>query len=93
MGVVDVLAEDGMGEETVREYIDRQTYRRNAYRGVFQTRRRVNPITKQELLDVVDIWVESALNLQEQDLRRMGRLSAAQDRRREGLAAISAAAE
>src|SRR3984957_695326 len=86
MGVVDILAEDRMGEEAVREYIDRQTYRRNAYRGVFQTRRRVNPITKQELLDVVDIWVESALNLQEQDLRRMARLSGAQDRRREALA-------
>jgi DSF synthase len=93
MGVVDILAEDGMGEEAVREYIDRQTYRRNAYRGVFQTRRRVNPITKQELLDVVDIWVESALNLQEQDLRRMARLAGAQERRREAMASISIAAE
>ena len=93
MGLVDVLAEDGMGETAVREYIDRQTYRANAYRGVFQARRRVNPITKQELLDVVDIWVESALNLQEQDLRRMGRLSAAQNRRRDALAAASIAAE
>ena len=91
IGIVDVLAEDGMGEETVREYIDRQTYRANAYRGVFQTRRRVNPITKQELLDVVDIWVESALNLQEQDLRRMARLSAAQTRRRDAQAAAIAA--
>lgn len=93
MGIVDVLAEDGMGEEAVREYIDRQTYRSNAYRAVFQTRRRVNPITKQELLDVVDIWVEAALNLQEQDLRRMARLSAAQTRRRDAQAATSIAAE
>jgi DSF synthase len=82
MGVVDVLAEDGEGENAVREYIDRHAYRQNAYRAVFKTRRRVNPVTIEELRDVTDIWVEAALNLGESDLRRMGRLVAAQDRRR-----------
>lgn len=82
MGVVDVLAEDGEGEQTVREYIDRHSYRHNAYQAVFKTRRRVNPVTMDELRDVTDIWVEAALNLGESDLRRMTRLTAAQDRRR-----------
>jgi DSF synthase len=82
MGVVDVLAEDGEGERAVREYIDRHAHRRNAYRGVFQTRRRVNLVTFEELRDVTDIWVETAMNLGEADLKKMGRLTAAQDRRR-----------
>jgi DSF synthase len=82
MGLVDILAEDGEGEQAVREYIDRHAYRHNAYRGVFQARRRVNPVTMDELRDVTDIWVEAALNLGETDLRRMSRLTAAQDRRR-----------
>jgi DSF synthase len=89
MGIVDVLAEDGAGEEAVCEYIDRHAYRHNAYRGVFQARRKVNPVTLDELRDVTDVWVEAALNLGESDLRKMARLTAAQDRRR---AAMNAAA-
>ncbi len=92
MGVVDVLVEDGQGEEGIREYIDRQTYRHNAYRGVFQMRRRVNTIPKEELIDVVDIWVDAVLNLKEADIRKMARLTAAQDRRRVAMAAASIAA-
>ncbi|HUC60506.1 MAG TPA: crotonase/enoyl-CoA hydratase family protein [Alphaproteobacteria bacterium] len=82
LGIVDVLADDGNGEEAVREYIDRHAYRHNAYRGVFQARRRVNPVPFDELRDVVDIWVEAALSLKEADLRKMERLTAAQNRRR-----------
>jgi DSF synthase len=82
MGIVDILAEDGEGETAVREYIDRHAYRHNAYRAVFQARKRVNPVTFDELRDVTDIWVEAAMGLSESDLRRMARLTAAQDRRR-----------
>jgi DSF synthase len=91
MGIVDVLAEDGHGEEAVREYIDRHAYRHNAYRGVFQARRKVNPVTLDELRDVTDIWVEAALNLGESDLRKMARLTAAQDRRRAAMNAVAVA--
>ena len=82
MGIVDILAEDDEGENTVREYIDRHAYRHNAYRAVFAARKRVNPVTFDELRDVTDIWVEAAMGLSETDLRRMARLMAAQDRRR-----------
>lgn len=92
MGVVDVLAGDGQGEAAVREYIDRHAYRHNAYRGVFQMRRRVNTVPHEELRDVVDIWVDAVLNLKEPDLRKMGRLTAAQARRRGTLRAASIAA-
>jgi DSF synthase len=82
MGIVDILADDGQGEEAVREYIDRHAYRHNAYRAVFQARKRVNPVTFEELRDITDVWVEAAMGLSESDLRRMARLTAAQDRRR-----------
>jgi DSF synthase len=92
MGIVDILAEDGEGELAVRRYIDQQSYRHNAYRSVFQTRRRVNRVSYEELRDVTDIWVDAALNLTDSDLRRMARLTAAQDRRRAALDAASVAA-
>ncbi len=94
MGIVDILADDGQGEEAVREYIDRHAYRHNAYRAVFQARKRVNPVTFDELRDITDVWVEAAMGLSESDLRRMARLTAAQDRRRvaqsAGAASLSA---
>jgi DSF synthase len=84
MGVVDVLAEDGEGEHTLREYVARDSRKFNMHRAVYEARRRVNPVTLQELLDVVDLWAETAMNLDERDLRIMERLCAAQDRRLEG---------
>jgi DSF synthase len=81
MGVVDVLAEDGEGQQAVQEYITRHNRKFNAHQATYRARRRVNPVTLDELTDVVDIWAEAALNLTESDLRKMDRLCAAQDRR------------
>ena len=95
MGVVDVLAEDGEGEYAVQAYIDRNTRKHNAYSAVYAARRRVRPISEGELRDVVDIWVEAALNLTGPDLRKMERLATAQTKRLEGVsqAARQVAAE
>lgn len=92
MGIVDVLAEDGMGEEAVHDYIAKNSRKHNAHRAIFQARRRVNPVTLEELRDVVDIWVEAALNLTEMDIKKMLRLTAAQERRMAGVAAPMAMA-
>jgi DSF synthase len=48
-------------------------------------------VTLQELHDVVDIWVDAALRLSEQDLRKMSRIASAQDRSRERRLAASMA--
>ena len=81
MGVVDVLAEDGEGHYATQAYIERNARKHNAYSAVYAARRRVHPVTEQELRDVVDIWVDAALNLEAPDLRKMERLAAAQARR------------
>lgn len=81
MGVVDILTEDGEGEIAVRSYIERNSRKHNAHTAMYRARRRVNPVTYEELRDIVDIWVEAALRLTEPDLRKMIRLTSAQDRR------------
>ncbi len=81
MGVVDVLAEDGDGHYATQAYIERNARKHNAYSAVYAARRRVNPVTEQELRDVVDIWVDAALNLEAPDLRKMERLATAQAKR------------
>lgn len=85
MGVVDVLAEDGQGQQAAVDYIARHNRKHNAHHAVYRARRRVNPVTLEELIDVVDIWAEAALNLTDADLRKMDRLCAAQNRRLAGL--------
>ncbi|WP_414475389.1 crotonase/enoyl-CoA hydratase family protein [Microvirga sp. M2] len=81
LGVVDVLAEDGQGENAVRDYIARNRRKHNAHSAIYRSKRRINPLKYEELRDIVDIWLEAAMKLGEQDLRKMTRLVAAQDRR------------
>jgi DSF synthase len=87
MGVVDVLAEDGCGEEAVRQFIARQGRRHGALQAICQVRRRVLPLAYDELVDVSHIWVDTALSLGEADLRKMERLVTAQARRQAAIAA------
>ena len=86
-GVVDVLAEDGHGEEMVREYVARHGRKFNAHHALHRARKFVNPVTLAELLQVVDIWAETAMGLTPADLRKMLRLANAQDRRLTGTGA------
>jgi DSF synthase len=81
MGLVDVLAEDGQGEAAVEDYVRRMSARHNAQYSLYQARRRVNPVTREELRDVVDIWTDAVFGLTDADLKKMGRIVAAQDRR------------
>ena len=83
MGVVDVVARDGEGEQAVRAWIQGNARRRNGTQGIYQTRRLVNPITRAELDAVADAWVDAALRLGDRDLKMMGFLVRAQLRRME----------
>ncbi len=81
MGVVDVLAEDGQGEECVKEYVARHGRKYKAHYALHRARKCVSPVPLSELLEVVDIWAETAMELTATDLRRMLQLAGAQDRR------------
>jgi DSF synthase len=79
-GVVDILVEDGLGEEAVYEYVEKQARRSNGYIGVQKARHRFNPVTYQELMDVTKIWVDTALQLTEKDLKVMDRFVRSQQK-------------
>ena len=83
MGVIDVLAKDGEGEAAVQEGIARNHKRRNGMQAAFRARRCVQPVTREELDAITDVWVDAAFRLQERDLKMMGRLVRAQMRRTE----------
>lgn len=81
MGVVDRVVDDGAGIEAVHDLIQEQERAARTWRAVFRARQIVNPVTRRELMDVTDLWVDMALTLSPRDLRRMKHLATAQDRR------------
>jgi len=80
MGVVDVITPDGTGEQAVYAYIRRHSKNANGRHGFERARNEVAPITREELLRVVNVWADTALKLSDRDLRIMERLIRAQQR-------------
>jgi DSF synthase len=78
MGLVDILVDQGDGEVAVYDYIKRENRARSGFRALRRVRDCCNPITFDELLQVVEIWVDAALRLEKRDLRMMERLVARQ---------------
>jgi DSF synthase len=81
LGVIDIVAEDGMGEAAVYGYVRGNERRRNGTQAVFRCRQHFQPITYDELMNITKIWVEAALHLDERDLKLMHRLVRAQRKR------------
>ena len=80
LGVVDLVVENGRGEEAVRDYIG-DPRKHGARQAIYRARQRANPVTLAELRDITEIWVETAMRLSDADLRRMIHLQSAQTRR------------
>ena len=80
MGVVDVITAEGTGEAAVAAYIRKHARNANGRQAFERARNAVQPVTRDELMRVVEIWADSALRLQERDLRMMERLIKAQER-------------
>lgn len=74
MGVVDVLAEDGEGVEETHRYLNSHNRSHNTVQSMKKIRQIVHPITQQSLVEIVDIWVEAAMDLSAKDLQKMQRL-------------------
>jgi DSF synthase len=80
LGIVDEFVEDGMGLEATKRLIQVRRRRQNAHRAVQRARQIVQPLHLSELMQVADVWVDAALQLDARDLRMMARLVKAQDK-------------
>lgn len=78
MGIVDVLAKDGEGEAAVQAWIAKNSRRRSGLQAVLKVRELVNPITRDSLDAIADVWVDCALRLEDRDMRMMSRVVRAQ---------------
>lgn len=74
MGIIDVLAEDGAGIQATEDYMNSHNQSHNTIRSIKKIRQIVHPITRQTLYDIVDIWLDAAMDLSLKDLSKMDRL-------------------
>lgn len=80
MGLVDVLADEGQGEEAVREYIRGARSKQNGRDALRSMIRQVDPLKYEDLVTGIDVWVDAAFRLTDSDLKTMDFLLRAQQR-------------
>ena len=81
MGIVDVLAPRGQGQAAVDDVIRRNARIPNARRAMHVVANECAAVPVEELMRITEIWVDTALKLQDRSLRTMERLVRAQSRR------------
>jgi DSF synthase len=81
LGVVDFLVQDGYGREAATDYMRRNISKAHGLHGFQAAVDRVLPITYEELNDIIDLWVDTALKLSEKNRRLMAYFARAQTRR------------
>jgi DSF synthase len=81
LGVIDVLVPKGEGTQAVHDLIRRNQRIPHARTAMNRVRQIRNPVTLAELMQVTEIWVDTAMQLGEKSLRTMERLVRAQQKR------------
>lgn len=84
LGLVHVLVEPGEARDALRRIARERAACFATDVTLARVRRRVRPVTMEELVDVVMLWVDLALRLSDNDLRRMEALARHQRRKRAG---------
>jgi DSF synthase len=74
MGVIDEVCATGRGEVAVEKFIAAHAQRRTARMALQRARNRMAPLDYAELSQVVDEWVEAAMQLTPEELRAMDML-------------------
>lgn len=81
MGIVDILVPRGEGVQAVHEFIRRNQRISHARSAMNRVREIAQPVNLIELMQVTEIWVDTAMQLGEKSLRTMERLVRAQEKR------------
>lgn len=80
-GLIDHVAEDGAGEQTLEQVVRTMEPRFRGTMAALQGRRIAAPITYESLQVIVDHWAVTAMGLTNRDMRLMERLARAQVRK------------
>lgn len=79
-GLVDVLFQPGEAFNATRTFMDTLRPKLNGIRAMIRARQRVLQLTRSELMDITEDWVDAAFTLEEKDISYMERLVMLQNR-------------
>ncbi|TPG61547.1 crotonase/enoyl-CoA hydratase family protein [Ewingella americana] len=79
-GLVDVLFQPGDAFIATRTFIDTLRPKLNGIRAMIRARQRVLQLSRSELMDITEDWVDAAFTLEEKDVAYMERLVMLQNR-------------
>jgi DSF synthase len=80
MCLIDVVANTGFGEIEVENFIKKLDKSRNTRAAILKMRNMINPVSFEEMLNIGEVWVDSAMSLSAKELKTMQRLVRSQDR-------------
>jgi len=80
MGLIDILAEPGEGEEAVMHFIKKRHRLFHANQGLRRAIQAATPLDYSGLIRVAELWTDQAMGLEEKDLELMDYLIRAQQR-------------
>jgi DSF synthase len=81
LGVVDILVQDGHGRKAAADYMRRNISKVYGLHGFQAAIDRILPISFEELSDIIELWVDNALQISEKNRRLMAYFARAQTRR------------
>lgn len=79
-GLVDKLFQPGEGYQATRTFIDVMRPKLNGVRAMLKARQRVLQLTRAELMDITEDWVDFAFTIEPKDIAYMERLVQLQNR-------------
>ena len=91
MGLIDEICPQGSGERAVEDYIARHASRQKSHLKVQQSRMRTAPLDYIEGLQIVEDWVELAMNLSKEEQRALDMLIMMQEGGRQPRSELKAA--
>jgi DSF synthase len=82
--LVDLVVDDGQGEQAIEKVVLDVDARLRGTLAALRAQRIAAPMHYERLIEIVELWAESALGLTDRDLRLMERLARAQARKAGG---------
>jgi len=81
-GVVHKLVKKGKGVQEVCAFMKKYSRFSNGMQGIQKVEQIYKPLSYNELIKITDLWVETALNIRESDIKMMYKLVKAQNRKK-----------
>lgn len=79
IGIVNQLVKDGTGIEKAKQFMRKHSRHFNARQALQKVQQRYSRLSYDEMMDITEIWVDTALQLTDSDLKIMKRLVSAQN--------------